>query len=117
VTDYEYRISVGIDWATEAHQACVLDCTGPVLAERSFAHTGEAVAGFAQWLHEIAGGDPRTSCHRDRGSAGRSSGNPVAMLKSESLFDSTHPRRSPNPAAAPEHHAPLDNGGESWPLF
>jgi transposase len=26
----------------------------------------------------------------------------VAMLKSESLFDSTHPRRSPHPAAAPE---------------
>ena len=26
----------------------------------------------------------------------------VAMLKSESLFDSTHPRRSPDAAAAPE---------------
>jgi transposase len=56
--DDEYRIYVGIDWATEAHQACVLDCTGRVLTERSFAHTGEAVAGFAQWLHGVAGGDP-----------------------------------------------------------
>ena len=26
----------------------------------------------------------------------------VAMLKSKSLFDSIHPRRSPDPAAAPE---------------
>jgi hypothetical protein len=26
--------------ATAAHQACVLDCTGRVVAERSFAHTG-----------------------------------------------------------------------------
>jgi transposase len=58
VVDDEYRIYVGIDWATEAHQACVLDDTGRVLAERSFAHTGEAVAAFAQWLHGVAGGDP-----------------------------------------------------------
>ena len=56
--DDEYRIYVGIDWATAAHQACVLDCSARVLAERSFAHTGEAVAGFAQWLHGVAGGDP-----------------------------------------------------------
>jgi transposase len=58
VVDDEYRTYVGIDWATAAHQACVLDCTGRVLAERSFAHTGEALAGFAQWLHEVAGGNP-----------------------------------------------------------
>jgi hypothetical protein len=58
VVDDEYRIYVGIDWATAAHQACVLDCSGRVVAERPFAHTGEAVAAFAQWLHEIAKGDP-----------------------------------------------------------
>jgi transposase len=58
VVDDEYRIYVGIDCATEAHQSCVLDSTGRVLAERSFAHTGEAVAAFAQWLHELVGGDP-----------------------------------------------------------
>jgi transposase len=58
VVDDEYRIYVGIDWATEAHQACVLDCTGRILAERSFAHTGEIIAAFAQWLHGVAGGDP-----------------------------------------------------------
>jgi transposase len=58
VVDDEYRIYVGIDWATEAHQACVLDRTGRVLAERSSAHTGEAVAAFAQWLLGLAGGVP-----------------------------------------------------------
>jgi transposase len=58
VVDDEYRIYVGIDWATEAHQGCVLDDTGRVLAERSFAHSGEAIAAFAQWLHGVAGGDP-----------------------------------------------------------
>ena len=56
--DDEYRIYVGIDWATEAYQGCVLDDTGRVLAERSFAHSGEAIAAFAQWLHGVAGGDP-----------------------------------------------------------
>jgi transposase len=58
VVDDEYRIYVGIDWATEAHQACVLDYTGRILAERSFAHTGEAIAAFAQWLHGLAGAVP-----------------------------------------------------------
>ena len=58
VVDEEYQIYVGIDWATAAHQACVVDNAGRILAERSFAHTGEAVAGFAQWLHELAGSDP-----------------------------------------------------------
>lgn len=54
----EYRIYVGIDWASEAHQACVLDCTRRVLAERPFAHEGNAIAAFAQWLNELAGDDP-----------------------------------------------------------
>jgi transposase len=58
VVDDDYRIYVGIDWATEAHQACVLDYTGRILAERSFAHTGEAIAAFAQWLHGLAGAVP-----------------------------------------------------------
>jgi transposase len=58
VVDDDYQFYVGIDWATQAHQACVLDSSGRILAERSFAHTGEAVAAFAQWLHELAGGDP-----------------------------------------------------------
>lgn len=58
MVENEYRIYVGIDWATEAHQACVLDGSGRMLAERSFAHSGQAVAAFAQWLHQWAGDDP-----------------------------------------------------------
>ena len=54
----DYRIYVGIDWATQAHQACVLDGAGQILAERSFEHAGNAIAAFAQWLNELAGGDP-----------------------------------------------------------
>ena len=58
MVENEYQIYVGIDWATEAHQAWVLDSRGRILAERSFAHTGDAIAAFAQWLHEVAGDEP-----------------------------------------------------------
>jgi transposase len=49
----DYRIYVGIDWASEAHRACVLDRERLIVAERSFAHAGNAVAEFAQWLREL----------------------------------------------------------------
>lgn len=58
MVESEYRIYVGIDWASQAHQACVLDRGGRMLAERAFAHAGDAIAGFAQWLSELAGDDP-----------------------------------------------------------
>lgn len=46
----DYRIYVGIDWASEAHQACVLHHERGIVAERSFAHAGKAIVEFAQWL-------------------------------------------------------------------
>jgi transposase len=54
----EYRFYVGIDWASEAHQACVLDPARRIVSERSFAHAGDAVAAFAEWLNELAGDEP-----------------------------------------------------------
>jgi hypothetical protein len=54
VVESDYRIYVGIDWASEAHQACVLNHERRIVAERSFAHAGNAVAEFAQWLRELA---------------------------------------------------------------
>ena len=57
MVDSDYRFCVGIDWASEAHQACVLDHERRIVAERSFAHTGSAVTEFAEWLSELAG-DP-----------------------------------------------------------
>ena len=52
--DSEYRIYVGIDWASEAHQACVLDHQRRIVAERSFAHAGNAIAEFAEWLSGLS---------------------------------------------------------------
>ena len=56
--DNEYQFYVGIDWASEAHQVCVLDPARRIVSERSFAHAGDAVAAFAEWLNELAGDDP-----------------------------------------------------------
>jgi len=54
VVESDYQVYVGIDWASEAHQACVLDHERRAVAERSFAHTGSAVAEFAKFLRELA---------------------------------------------------------------
>ncbi len=48
-----YRIFVGIDWGSETHQACVLDYERRIVAERSFAHAGNAIAEFAGWLNGL----------------------------------------------------------------
>ena len=55
VVESDYRIYVGIDWASEAHQACVLKThERRIVAERSFAHAGNAIVEFAQWLSGLA---------------------------------------------------------------
>ncbi len=47
---------VGVDWATEAHQVCVIDCAGKLLGERSVPHTGEGLSELCSWLHDLAEG-------------------------------------------------------------
>ncbi len=49
-----YRYYVGIDWATEAHQVCVMDGDRRVLKERAVEHTGLALGEFADWLGKLA---------------------------------------------------------------
>ena len=44
---------VGIDWASEVHQVCLVDDRGVVRGER---HSGETLAALAAWL--IAGAAP-----------------------------------------------------------
>ncbi len=56
--DGDYRLFVGIDWATDAHQVCVMDRDRRVVGERSVEHTGAAVAQFVGWLVQLSEGDP-----------------------------------------------------------
>ena len=45
---------VGIDWATETHEICVLDATGAEVKRRSVEHSGVAVHKFIEWLSDKA---------------------------------------------------------------
>ena len=49
---------VGIDWATAAHQVCVIDADGNELGNRSFPHSGSGLAAMADWILERTGPDP-----------------------------------------------------------
>jgi transposase len=43
---------VGIDWATRAHQVCLLRAGGGTPEQREFPHTFEGLAGLSKWLEE-----------------------------------------------------------------
>lgn len=47
---------VGVDWATEQHQVCVLEGDGKVVGERQVAHSGDGIADLCMWLEELSGG-------------------------------------------------------------
>lgn len=47
---------VGVDWATEQHQVCVLAGDGKVVGEREVAHSGDGIADLCRWLDELSGG-------------------------------------------------------------
>jgi transposase len=45
-----YSVFVGIDWATESHQVCVIDPQRKVLSECSIEHSGDGLADLCQRL-------------------------------------------------------------------
>lgn len=53
----EFRVYVGIDWASEAHQVCVLDASGRLLSERQVRHAAQALQELATALIGHAGGE------------------------------------------------------------
>ena len=52
-------VFVGIDWARESHQACVLDGAGGELGNRSFGHSGKGLTAMAAWILKLSGARPR----------------------------------------------------------
>lgn len=52
------RYLVGIDWAHDSHQVCLLDITGEVLGERSFPHGGAGLAALCDWIVSESGAAP-----------------------------------------------------------
>jgi transposase len=55
---FEPRVLVGIDWATRAHEVCVLDGKRQILGRKSFLNTPTGLEALVGWLIELAGGDP-----------------------------------------------------------
>ena len=53
-----YRVNVGVDWATAAHRVVVVDGERRVVGERTVPHEGAALAAFADWLGQLAEGQP-----------------------------------------------------------
>src|SRR5438445_61866 len=41
---------VGIDWASQSHQVCLVDARGECLGERAVAHGGPGIAELCDWL-------------------------------------------------------------------
>jgi len=45
-----FRHYIGIDWATEAHRICLLDCDSQLLAKVSIPHSGAGLDQLLEWL-------------------------------------------------------------------
>jgi transposase len=46
----EFTWFVGVDWASQSHQVCLVDARGEGLAERTVAHGGSGIAELCDWL-------------------------------------------------------------------
>ena len=57
MTDGTIGWFAGVDWGSEQHQVCILDCAGEVKGERAFPHGGAGLAALCDWLVGTAG-DP-----------------------------------------------------------
>jgi Transposase len=44
------RWFVGIDWASETHQVCLVDAGGKIVGEQGFPHGGAGLAEMCIWL-------------------------------------------------------------------
>src|SRR6267143_901675 len=49
---------VGIDWASQSHQVCLIDAHGECLGERAFAHGGPGIEELCDWLIARTGATP-----------------------------------------------------------
>ena len=50
--EHEYDLYVGVDWASEAHQVCVLDPEGARLTDLAVRHTGAGLAALRTALQQ-----------------------------------------------------------------
>ena len=56
--EQQYRFYVGIDWATEFHEVCVLDGERRVIDRKKVEHSGSGIAQFVEVLLKLSGNQP-----------------------------------------------------------
>jgi transposase len=54
----DVRFFVGIDWASETHQVCLVTADGKIIGEKAFPHGGEGLAEMCDWLVTTSGVEP-----------------------------------------------------------
>jgi len=54
----DYGWFVGIDWATDAHEVCILTPSREIVTQRKVEHNGPAVTGFLDQLARLCEGNP-----------------------------------------------------------
>ena len=52
-----YKNLVGIDWASDSYEVCVVDDNATVLGKKQVEHSGDGIRQFIDWLLQMAGGD------------------------------------------------------------
>lgn len=52
----QFGFYVGVDWAAEQHQACVMNAQGEVVEQRKVEHSGSGITGFMTWMEALANG-------------------------------------------------------------
>ena len=57
-----YALFVGVDWATEEHEVCVLGADREIRARRKVPHTGTGLGDFVDWLSKLADSGPELVC-------------------------------------------------------
>lgn len=45
-----FQLFVGVDWASEEHEVCVVDPSGRKIGARAFKHSGDGLADLCSWL-------------------------------------------------------------------
>jgi transposase len=54
----QYQLFVGIDWATEFHQVCVINADRQILEQKAFEHSGGGIALLVEMLLKQSGNRP-----------------------------------------------------------
>jgi transposase len=55
MTIQPFQYYVGIDWASDSYQVCVVDEDGGVLGEKRFEHSGDGIGQCIEWLMQLTG--------------------------------------------------------------